>query len=112
MKGGRARWKIENETFNTLKNQGYQFEHNFGHGKKPLSTVLAYLMFIAFLIDQVQQFSCKYFKAALKKCRRRIKLWEKLRGLFLNYFIDNWGHLYTAIINGVGARLPVLLNTS
>ena len=34
MRGGRARWKIENETFNTLKNQGYQFEHNFGHGKK------------------------------------------------------------------------------
>jgi hypothetical protein len=30
MSGGRARWKIENETFNTLKNQGYQFEHNFG----------------------------------------------------------------------------------
>jgi hypothetical protein len=26
--GGRARWKIENETFNTLKNQGYHFEHN------------------------------------------------------------------------------------
>ena len=28
MRGGRARWKIENETFNTLKNQGYHFEHN------------------------------------------------------------------------------------
>ena len=28
MRGGRARWKIENETFNTLKNQGYNFEHN------------------------------------------------------------------------------------
>ena len=27
MRGGRARWKIENETFNTLKNQGYHFEH-------------------------------------------------------------------------------------
>jgi hypothetical protein len=26
MKGGRARWRIENETFNTLKNQGYNFE--------------------------------------------------------------------------------------
>ena len=23
MRGGRARWKVENETFNTLKNQGY-----------------------------------------------------------------------------------------
>lgn len=32
MRGGRARWKIENETFNTLKNQGYNFEHNYGHG--------------------------------------------------------------------------------
>ena len=27
VRGGRARWKIENETFNTLKNQGYHFEH-------------------------------------------------------------------------------------
>jgi len=25
MRGGRTRWKIENETFNTLKNQGYHF---------------------------------------------------------------------------------------
>lgn len=30
VRGGRARWHIENETFNTLKNQGYHFEHNFG----------------------------------------------------------------------------------
>ena len=34
VKGGRARWKIENEAFNTLKNQGYHLEHNFGHGEK------------------------------------------------------------------------------
>ena len=50
---GRARWRIENETFNTLKNQGYCFERNFGHGKKNLSTVFAYLMMLAFL--QIQQ---------------------------------------------------------
>jgi len=61
-KGGRARWRIENETFNTLKNQGYQFEHNFGHGNKNLSTVFAYLMFQVLLIDQVLQFCCKYIK--------------------------------------------------
>ena len=30
MRAGRCRWKIENETFNTLKNQGYNFEHNYG----------------------------------------------------------------------------------
>ncbi|SMC89494.1 hypothetical protein SAMN02746065_1147 [Desulfocicer vacuolatum DSM 3385] len=37
MRGGRARWKIENETFNTLKNQGYHLEHNYGLGEKHLS---------------------------------------------------------------------------
>ena len=48
MKGGRARWKIENETFNTLKNLGYNFEHNYGHGKKFLSTILCLLMLLSF----------------------------------------------------------------
>ena len=33
----RARWKIENECFNTLKNHGYEIEHNYGHGEKNLS---------------------------------------------------------------------------
>ena len=55
MRGGRARWKIENETFNTLKNQGYHLEHNYGHGEQNLSVVLALLMMLAFLVDQVQQ---------------------------------------------------------
>ena len=58
MRGGRARWKIENETFNTLKNQGYQFEHNFGHGKQNLSVVFALLMMLAFLVDQTHQLCC------------------------------------------------------
>ena len=35
----------------TLKNQGYCFEHNFGHGEKNLSTVFAFLMMLAFLPD-------------------------------------------------------------
>jgi len=111
-KGGRARWKIENETFNTLKNQGYQFEHNFGHGYKNLSTVFAYLMFQAFLIDQIQQFCCKYFKAALAKCTGRTHLWQKIRGLFFHYFVETWEDLYTVIISNLGSRLKDLINTS
>jgi hypothetical protein len=55
MRGGRARWKIENETFNTLKNQGYNFEHNYGHGTQNLSVVFATVMMLAFLVDQTQQ---------------------------------------------------------
>lgn len=111
-KGGRARWKIENETFNTLKNQGYQFEHNFGHGRKNLSVVFAYLMFIAFLIDQVQEFTCKFFKLALEKCIRRNRLWNRIRGFFFLYFVDSWEHIYRAISESLGARLSTLLDTS
>lgn len=33
---GRARWKIENETFNVLKTGDYHLEHNFGHGMETL----------------------------------------------------------------------------
>jgi hypothetical protein len=31
---GRTRWKIENESFNVLKNHDYELEHNFGHGQE------------------------------------------------------------------------------
>ncbi len=64
MRGARARWKIENETFNTVKNQGYHFEHNFGHGHQHLATVWMHLMMLAFLIDQIQQRCCRLFQAA------------------------------------------------
>ena len=67
MRAGRARWRIENETFNTLKNQGYHFEHNYGHGHRHLATVLAHLMMLAFLIDQIQQRCCRLFQQALDK---------------------------------------------
>jgi hypothetical protein len=67
MRAARARWKVENETFNTLKNHGYHFEHNFGHGYHHLSTVMVHLMMQAFLIDQIQQRCCKLFNRALDK---------------------------------------------
>jgi hypothetical protein len=113
-KGGRARWKVENETFNTLKNQGYQFEHNFGHGNKNLNVVFAYLMFTAFLIDQIQEFSCKYFKAALKAMwGTRKYLWERIRGMFFEYFIDTWEQLYAGIIDGIKPiRLGDVINNT
>jgi hypothetical protein len=112
MRGGRARWHIENQTFNTLKNQGYQFEHNFGHGYKYLSVVMAYLMFIAFLIDQIQEYCCYYFQAALKKRQKLSWLWEKIRGLFFHYLVETWSDLYTVIIEEKGARIRDLLDTS
>lgn len=82
MRVGRGRWKIENETFNTLKNQGYHFEHNYGHGILNLATVLALLMLLAFTIDQIQQHCWQLFRQVRAGLRTKVKLWESLRSLF------------------------------
>jgi len=73
------------ELFNTLKNQGYNLEHNYGLGKKHLSAVFAHLMLLAFLVDQVQQMCCPLFQAAQAKYRTRRYLWERIRGYFNDY---------------------------
>ena len=111
-RAGRARWHIENETFNTLKNQGYQFEHNFGHGYKNLSHVFGLLMFLAFLIDQVQQRCCGLFQEALEKAKRKTRFWEKLRMYVLEFHVDSWAGLLSAMGKRRGVRFVELVNTS
>lgn len=107
--GGRTRWHIENETFNTLKNQDYHFEHNFGHGNKNLSTVLAMLMVLAFLIDQAEQLCCGLFQGALAKQHdRKTYLWRRVREFFTTYIIESWKTLYLAIIAGNERVVPIL----
>lgn len=99
MKGGRARWHIENETFNTLKNQGYQFERNFGHGYQHLCTNFALLMFLAFLIDQIQEICCDFFNQVLKKVGRKLYLWQELRFYFRTFLIPSWEAFYSYLSN-------------
>ncbi len=98
-RGGRNRWSIENETFNTLKNQGYHFEHNFGHGKKNLCSILGLLMMLAFLIDQVEQRCCHQFHASWEKMKSKVRLWERIRMLFTLYDLSGWDELYGHIIS-------------
>ena len=112
MRGGRARWKIENETFNTLKNQGYNLEHNYGHGDKNLSVVLALLMFLAFLVDQVQQLCCPVFQGAWQKMHSKRHLWERMRQLFEDFRFKSMHDLLTVIVQGRERQEPVLTNSS
>ena len=106
MRGARARWKIENETFNTLKNQGYQFGHNFGLGKQHLSEVFVLLMMLAFLVDQIQQLCCPLFQAAWTKCKSKRSLWERVRGKFKEFYINTMEDLYRSIIDPKPMHLP------
>jgi len=112
MRGGRARWKIENETFNTLKNQGYHFEHNFGHGKKNLSVNFAVLMMLAFLTDQIQQRAYSLFQAVLKKQGSRKRLWQHLRSLFYTLPFSSMEEIYRALLYGYKVDNVVILGPS
>ena len=109
MRGGRARWKIENETFNTLKNQGYNFEHNYGHGEQNLSVVFAMLMMLAFLVDQTQQLCCALFQAVWAKLGSKRLLWERLRALFYDYRLESMRELLEALLYGFEKSRPILM---
>ena len=112
MRGGRARWKIENETFNTLKNQGYHLEHNYGHGEQNLSVVLALLMMLAFLVDQTQQLCCPLFQTAWAKLGTKRHLWEEIRSCFRAFVFHSMTELLTALVRGIAPQQPVLQNSS
>ncbi len=96
-RGGRARWKIENEAFNTLKNHGYHLEHNFGHGKNNLSEVFFILNLLAFFIHQIFQLSDGAYQAARACFSARKEYWNCIRSSFRYFFIQSWETLLIRI---------------
>ena len=112
MRAGRARWRIENETFNTLKNQGYHFEHNFGHGERHLASVLATLMLLAFALDQLQAAFCPLFQAAMQKEERPLYFWQSLRAMHRTLRLPSWQVLYECLAYGYETPVPKPINTS
>jgi len=100
MEIGRKRWAIENETFNTLKNYGYNFSHNYGHGDEHLATNFAYLMMLAFLVDQVQELCCRTFQMALEYKKTKKSLWAKIRSFYAMFALKiNWERLLKWIVD-------------
>jgi hypothetical protein len=97
MCAGRARWKVENEAFNTLKNLGYHFEHSFGHGEGHLSTMFAYLMLMSFYIDQLVEYTCHIFKEIHKKIGTKIKFWQSIKSVFHTIKVNSFLHIYTIV---------------
>jgi len=108
MRAGRARWKIENETFNTLKNQGYNLEHNYGLGKKHLSENFGRITMLAFLVDQIQQIACPLFRSVWTKYKTKRSLWEKIKIAFYSFIFDSMEDLYRALVVGIKKKPPEL----
>ena len=87
-------------------------EHNFGHGVQNLSVVLATLMMLAFLVDQVQQRCCPLFQAARAQMRTRRYLWEQIRYLFEAFVFTSMSELLKALAQGIVRQPPVLADSS
>ena len=104
----RTRWKIENETFNTLKNQGYHLEHNDGHGKYNLATNFAILTFLAFLVDQIAQYLDANFQKAWKVRGSKTGLWSKVRAIFDLLPIASMNAIYKFISDNRRIDIPLI----
>ena len=97
---GRSRWKIENETFNTLKTKGYNLEHNFGHGKDHLSALLATMNLIAFAMHTVADLVDAAWKAARAAVGTRKRFFEELRVITTYLVFPSWSLLVETLTAG------------
>ena len=100
VKGGRSRWKIENETFNTLKNQGYHIEHNFGHGQQNLSMIFFTLNLLAFYVHQILELTDRlYYRVRYTKFTSRKEYWNQLRCTIRILIFPRWESLLQFILD-------------
>lgn len=99
VKAGRARWKIENETFNTLKNQGYHIDHNFGHGKKNLSYIFFLMNLLAFFAHQIQALTDQFYQDCRAKFSSKIEYWNQLRCTIRILIFQSWLELMTFLLD-------------
>ena len=90
---GRARWKIENETFNVLKTKGHNLEHNFGHGRQNLSAVLATLNLLAFACHTACDLADRAWKPARRELVTRQGFFHALRTLTSYLVFPSWENL-------------------
>jgi hypothetical protein len=88
--GGRARWKIENESFNVLKNHGYELEHNFGHGQKFLAMTLAALNLLAFAWHAVLELLDPPWRAAREAAAKRTSFFAHILMLTAYVVFPSW----------------------
>ena len=102
----RARWKIENETFNVLKQHGYHLEHNFGHGKDTLAAVLVVLNLLAFGLHAACELAEDLWRQARERLGTRRRLFEHLRTVTEYQVFPSWTALMDLLATGGTAAQP------
>jgi len=81
-RGGRCRWKIENEGFNIQKNGGFNLEHAYGMGPRQIKNYYVLLQIAHMILQLIEcgsllQADCKRLFGSLRNLARRLA--ESLR---------------------------------
>jgi hypothetical protein len=100
-RSGRSRWKVENEGINVLKNQGYRFEHNYGHGEQHLANVLLCCLLLAFLVHTVLDRCSEIYQAIRASLGARRKFFNDLQALTRYIYFSSWQQLMTYMVQGL-----------
>jgi hypothetical protein len=103
---GRARWKVENENNNTLKTKGYHLEHNFGHGKQHLSSLLLTFNLLAHLFHTVLELVDDKYRLLRQSLSSRQTLFDDIRALTRYFCFESWHDLLTTMLEGLEVEVP------
>jgi hypothetical protein len=98
---GRARWKIENENNNVLKNRGYHLEHNFGHGKKHLASLLMTMNLLAFGLHTLLELTDESYRLIRSTVGARRKFFQHLEALTTYLHFETWERLMDFMMRGL-----------
>lgn len=94
----RTRWKVENENNNILKNQGYNLEHNFGHGQENLAEIVLSLNLLAFLFHNVLDLVNSLYQKIRNKLVTRKTFFNDIRALLKYVWFQSWSDLFIYIL--------------
>jgi len=98
---GRCRWKIENENNNTLKTKGYHLEHNFGHGEKHLSSLLAAMNMLAHLTHTFLSHCDEAYRLIRAKLPTRKTFFDDVRALLRYMCFPSWEAMMDFMMRGL-----------
>jgi hypothetical protein len=96
----RARWKIENESFNVLKNNGYNLAHNFGHGKKYLARTFAAMNLLAFAFHTACDCLETLWQQAREAVGARARFFQDLHTITAYVLFPSWHSFMYTIATG------------
>jgi hypothetical protein len=103
---GRARWKIENGSFNVLKTKGYNLEHNFGHGKDNLARCPGDPQPAAFSFHTVAECAEDLWRKALAIAGTRVAFFSKLRDITAFVLFPSWQVLFDTLTFKISLVVP------